>query len=378
MITPEQLQALQDKLDLIADPINEYIISDIVDRILSAGKATSTARYKAQIANILSVRMEEVKLYVEQEAKRENVNFEKLFKDVAKLIYNQNEKNGVVAIPFEDNIALQNIVGSAVKQAEEDFTNITQTLGMVDPYGKALPLQDAYISCCDYAFNKVMTGADTYTNAVEEAVINLANRGVVSIDYETGYTSQLDVAVRRNIFSGMGIMVENIEREIHDQIGADGYELSAHEACAVDHEPYQGRQYTTEQYESLNGSLERRIGTLNCKHVAFPIIIGISQPQYSEDELNAMKERNAEGITYEGKHYTMYEATQMQRAIERGIRTQKKRITVYKQSPIFEKKYTQAKIRLNRLEEYYKDFSEKAGLNMQRQRLLTLGFRPSW
>lgn len=378
MLTPEQLQALQDRLDLIAEPINDYIVRDIVDRILTAGKATSTARYKAEIAKILSVSMQKVKSYVEQESARESVNFEKLFNEVAKLIYDQNVKNGIVAMPFIENVALQKIVKGAVKQATEDFTNITQTLGMVDPYGKALPLQEAYISCCDYAFKKVLTGADTYNNAVEEAVINLANKGVVSIDYETGYTSQLDVAVRRSIFSGMGMMVESIEREIHDEIGANGYELSAHEACAVDHEPYQGRQYTTEEYEELNDSLERRIGTLNCKHVAFPIIIGISQPQYSEEELQRMKERNAEGITYEGKHYTMYEATQMQRAIERGIRTQKKRLTAYGVSPMFDKKYTQAKIRLNRLEEYYEDFSKKAGLNMQRQRLLTLGFNPQW
>lgn len=376
MLTPEQLEAVQDQFELIAGPINEYIIRDIVNRILDAGEITSTARYKAKIAKELNVSLKEVKLYVKDQVKRRKADFEYIFNEVAKLIYEQNADNtSFRVIPFEQNEKLQNIVLAAVELADDNFKNITQTLGMVDPYGHALPLRDAYINCCDYAFKKVVTGADTYQNAVNEAVKNLAEKGVQTIDYESGRHDQLDVAIRRSVFGGMGLMVEQIEQQMHDEIGADGWEISAHEASAKDHEPIQGRQFTNEQYKNLNNSLQRRIGTLNCKHTAFPIIVGVSKPQYTEEQLKEMAQRNADGINYEGKHYTMYEATQMQRKIERAIRKERRKLVAYDQDPAFKYKFQTAQLRHNALENEYALFSKAAGLKTQMQRLDTLGFK---
>ncbi|MEG1391090.1 MAG: phage minor capsid protein [Angelakisella sp.] len=76
-----------------------------------------------------------------------------------------------------------------------------------------------------------------------------------------------------------------------------------------DHEPYQGRQYSDEAYSKLNNSLVRRIGTLNCGHAAFPIIMGVNEPQYSPQELQQFATDNEQGVTYQGRRYTQYEAT---------------------------------------------------------------------
>ena len=79
--------------------------------------------------------------------------------------------------------------------------------------------------------------------------------------------------------------------------------------------------YSDKEYKALNNSLVRRIGTLNCGHSAFPIILGVSEPTYTDEQLEEFKRQNAEGVTYQGKHYTTYEATQKQRQIERAIRS---------------------------------------------------------
>ena len=81
-----------------------------------------------------------------------------------------------------------------------------------------------------------------------------------------------------------------------------------HAACAPDHEPIQGRQYSDAEYEALNDSLQRRIGHLNCGHTASPIILGVSEPQYTDAQLQKFKDNNAQGITYNGRQYTLYEA----------------------------------------------------------------------
>ena len=240
-------------------------------------------------------------------------------------------------------------------------------------YGHVQPLRDAYRQCMDYAFQQVFTGATDYNTAIRQATKNLADKGVRVIDYESGVHTSLEASVRRNIMGGLGLMQEQISQQNHDEMGANGWEINAHAACAPDHEPIQGRQYSDEAFKRLNGSLKRRIGTLNCGHKEFPIILGVSEPQYTPAELEAMRQQNAKGVTIEGRHYSLYEATQMQRKMERGIRKQKQRILVDKATGDEEKiLIDQTKLRMQNAN--YKKFSDAAGLRTQRERAQVAGF----
>ncbi|MBQ7345352.1 MAG: hypothetical protein IJW45_04730 [Oscillospiraceae bacterium] len=234
-------------------------------------------------------------------------------------------------------------------------------------------MTDAYKQCCDFAFNKVVTGAQDYTSAIRDATRHLAEKGIQTIDYESGVHTSLEAAVRRNIMGGLGLMQEQISQQNHDDLGCDGWEISAHSASAPDHEPIQGRQYSDVEYARLNGSLVRRIGTLNCGHSAMPIILGVNSPQYTREELEEMRRANEEGVTVEGKHYTMYEATQRQRSLERSMRKQKRRILIDEKTGDKEKLQWD-QIRLVRTREEYHRFSKAAGLREQWERTEAAGF----
>lgn len=153
----------------------------------------------------------------------------------------------------------------------------------------------------------------------------------------------------------------------YDSFGCDGWEISAHANSAPDHEPIQGRQYSDAAYTALNNSLVRRIGTLNCGHAAFPIIMGVSEPQYTSEELEKFRKDNADGVTVDGKHYTGYEATQMQRKLERAIRKRKTNIVLAKGTDDSDKLLND-QIRLQRLQYEYKRFSKAAGLRTENER----------
>ena len=116
--------------------------------------------------------------------------------------YDMRSLPHVQAVPFHRNEAMQQIVAAAVALAQDDLSNITQTLGMVDPFGRVQPLQEAYRQCMDYAFMQVATGATDYNTAIRNAVKNLADKGVVWIDYESGVHTSLEAAVRRNVMGG--------------------------------------------------------------------------------------------------------------------------------------------------------------------------------
>lgn len=375
MLTPEQIAALRDAASQITDPINDFLLNDIARRISEAGQLTSTASYEVWRAQQLGMSQREIKKRLRKILNVSHRELRRLLTQSAEVGYDFDIKRlpYVQAVPFARNEALQQIVAAAVELAQEDFTNLTQTLGLIDPYGKALPIQDAYRSCMDYAFKQVITGAADYNTAIRGACKNLAERGVLTIDYQSGVHTSLEAAVRRNIMGGLGLMQEQIAQRNHDDLGCDGWELSAHANSAPDHEPIQGKQYSDAAYTALNNSLVRRIGTLNCGHAAFPIILGVNSPQYTPEELEKFRKDNENGITYQGRHYTGYQATQMQRKLETAMRKQKRRILVDEAAGDQEKLLTD-QIKLRRLSEEYKRFSKAAGLRTQPERAQVAGF----
>ena len=58
-------------------------------------------------------------------------------------------------------------------------------------------------------------------------------------------------------------MQEQISEQNHEDLGCDGWEISAHGGCAPDHEPIQGRQYSDEEYERINNSYRLLFSYLN-------------------------------------------------------------------------------------------------------------------
>lgn len=369
MLTPAQIEALRDRVTQISDPLTEYLLKDIARRVSEAGQLTSTAAYEVWRTQNLGMSQREIKKWMRDYLKVSHRDIRKLFTQSADVGYNFDIKRfpQVQAVAFKDNFVLQQTVSAAVKLAQDDFTNLTQTIGMVDPYGNALPLQDVYRNATDFAFQQVFTGAADYNTAIRRATSNIAKYGLRTINYQSGVHTGLEAAIRRNIMGGLGLMQEQISKQNHDTLGADGWEISAHAASAPDHEPIQGKQYTDAEYQALNDSLARRIGTLNCGHAAFPIILGISKPQYTASDLAKFKADNANGINYQGQHYTSYEATQQQRKLERSMRYQKRRALVANASGDTEQAQT-AKTRLTLLQQEYRRFSKAAGLPTQYER----------
>ena len=179
-----------------------------------------------------------------------------------------------------------------------------------------------------------------------------------------------------------------MQDEVGKQFGSDGKELSVHEFSAPDHEPIQGHQFTNKNwedmqsekaFEDINGNkfpaMRRAIGTLNCRHFAWSIIVGVTKPNYTQEQLDANIKRNHEGYTLSnGKHLTMYECTQKQRELETLIRYAKDGQIAAREAGDDElaKEY-QAKI--NRYTNDYKIFSKACGLSIKTQKMRVSGYK---
>ena len=309
MLTADQIEALGNKAQTLLDPVQEYLIREIASRIKEAGSITATAQYQVWRLQTLGVSQRQLKKEIRQLLKISHRDLRKMLEDAGEdgYTYDISQLPQVQAVPFAESMVVQDIISAAVELARDDLTNITETLGFcLDGEGKVcLPLSDAYEQACDTAFMRVSTGAADMQTAVREATRGLARKGIQYIDYETGIHTTLEAATRRSIMGGMGLMQEKISQGVHDEYGCNGWEISAHACSAPDHEPIQGKQYSDDEYQALNNSLRRRIGTLNCGHAAHPIILGISRPQYTEKELRSFWEDNQTGVEIDEKQYTM-------------------------------------------------------------------------
>lgn len=376
MLTPEQITAIRDQAGKLTDPVQSFLLRDIARRVSEAGQLTSTAAYQIWRAQALGLSQREVERRLQKLLDVSRADLKRLLTQSAEVGYRFDLQRfpTAAAIPFEENDTLQQVVAAAAALADQDFRNLTQTIGFLDPFGNPQPMRRAYEACCDYAFGQVITGATDYMSAIRRATKNLAAQGVLVIDYASGVHTGMEAAVRRSLMGGLGLMVEQTQQLTHDQMGCDGWEISAHAASAPDHEPIQGKQYTDAEFQALNSHLRRRISTLNCGHIAFPVILGVNAPQHSREDLDRFRADNEAGIAYEGRRYTTYEATQVQRKLERAMRGQKRRIMV-SEATGDKDRLAAHKTKLRCLNSEYRRFSDAAGLRTEAERAQVAGFR---
>lgn len=375
MLTPDELAALPESLMDMYGELNIFVLEDIARRIKKAGEITETAEFQMYVlqalgesnrairdktAEITGLAKAEVNRLLKEAAKRSDEFDRRVFK-AAK----------AVAIPLEENEALQQILAAQIKQAGDNIENITKTMGFadLDVNGKVVFQEKTAMlrKLLNEAHAKIITGATDPTTAIRQATNKLIDSGVRTINYESGHTERVDVAVRRAVMTGTSQVTNRISEANAELFGADGWEISAHAGARPSHAIHQGRQFPQSQYETIVKPL---IDDYNCRHSAFPIIMGVTEPMYTEEQLAHI---DPPPIEYEGKMYTAYEATQQQRKMERYIRKQKERCVVAEAADDKEA-FTTASIRLKRQESIYKDFSEQAGLYTRSERMQVHGF----
>lgn len=360
-MTSAQRDGLKDAVLALTEPMIDDLVKDIGRRIKGAGAITETAEYQIYRAQALGASKKEVERRVAEQLKLQEEVISSLFEYVL-------DKS----LAYEDNGSLQQMADAYAEMTKSKTAEMLQNLWGTAPDGQVLPLQDAYARALDFAFRETATGVLDMETAIRRAVMPLAKRGLRTIEQKSGRSIGIEYACRRYIMDQLGALDDEVQKANHDRLGCDGWEISAHAACAPDHEPIQGRQYSDAEYEQLNNSLQRRIGHLNCGHTASPIILGVNAPQYTEAELKQFAEDNERGITYNGKHYTLYQAGQEQATMENAIRNLRRQILADEEtkSPDLQKH----QIRLRVLQSEYTKFCKAANLPTRNERLQVAGF----
>ena len=297
---------------------------------------------------------------------------------------------------YADNTALQSLVKSISDTTSANFINLSRTTGfrLLDRKGNPLLLdiKQTYNEVIDRCVYATITGKDTFQNTMRDTIKQLSNSGVRKIEYESGYSRRLDSAVRQNIKDTIRQITIESQKQFGKEFDSDGVEISVHLNPAKDHELVQGKQFSNEEFEKFQtnqeaksydgtvfssnyGNTDRRsIGEYNCYHTLFSIVLGISKPIYSDDELKKIIDDNNKGIEIDGKEYTIYEATQLQRKLETSIRQEKDNQIIGRASGNKEL-VSSSQQRITQLTNKYNQVSKIANIPTKKERLSVSGYR---
>lgn len=378
MLTPEQLQNLPQELTDLYDQLSEFILRDIARRIAKGAQITDTAEYQLYRARSLGLSTDEIAAKIAEINGSSAAEINRLIREAAAQSDEFDRKmlgaDKGAAIPLEDNQQLQKLISAQIAETAGKCENLTNTMGFADHdfLGRVyyLSMTDMYRREMDSAHMKVVTGVTDYMTAIRQACNKLAASGVRTIDYESGRSDRIEVAARRTLLTSVAHVTHRISEQNGEELGADGWEMSAHSGSRPSHAVYQGRQYTQEQYERI---IKPLISEPNCRHDVFPIILGVSEPVYTEEELQNIDQPP---FTYEGRTYTAYEASQQMRKMERAMRKQKDRCIVADAAGD-EEAFATASIRLNRQKYIYEDFCKAADSYTEYERTYVTGFNRS-
>lgn len=326
MLNPDYLKRVAEGSEDIASSLHSYILNRIIEAImirLGRGEKyilTSSDRWRIQILQDAGYLLQDITQEIARYTKlqREEVAAAMEEAGVKAMAYDKAvyEAAGISTEALEQSPALVRILQRDYEATMGEWSNMTRTT--------AEAAQSLFISECDNAYHKVISGAVSYTQAVREAVETVSQNGVV-VQYPTGHKDTIETATARAVRTGISQASGDISMQRMKEQEWDIILVSAHIGARTgdgganpgNHLWWQGQFYSRTGQDkrfppfSLTGyGTGEGLGGWNCRH-SFGPGDGVNNPY--KDIQTADNER-------------MEKLEQRQRALERRIRKTKQAV----------------------------------------------------
>lgn len=402
MYKSDELELFPKNIEEIYAGLENDIMNNIIRRIAETGEITRTADWQLNRLYNMGADKTDIKKHIQEALNLSDTEIEQLYSDTLKEGYLRDESLyravGQEFIPFEENMALQQLIEATKQQTAKQLKNITRTMGFAvkQPNGRKTfkTVDDYFKDTMDNAVMHVLNGTFDYNSIIRKVTNEMTRSGVRSINYDSGISTRIDVAARRAILTGVNQVTSKINSDNMQKLDTEFVETSWHSTARPTHQVWQGRVFywdranpNAEKIEAgvLYKSFIRETGYgevdglcgANCRHTFYPFIPGISVRTYTDEQLEELNRQENEKKEYNGKEYNKYEATQYQRRLETSMRKYRQDISLLKQSGLADDsdEVIAAKCKYQTLSKKYSDFSEKMGLREHRDRVNVDGLK---
>lgn len=382
--SPALLDALPEELAELFRALEITLLDEICGRLVFADQLNEVTAQDIRTLRSHGIDLKSIEEAISKTAGISKQKLNSLLNDVVE----RNQKYYTEVIDLAHVTQPETLVDAATvdaikRQTHDTFRNLTASMGFLVGNTMLKPAR-AYQWALDNAEMQIQSGAISYNQAIANVVRQLADSGIKVVDYESGHSDSIDVAARRAVMTGVNQICAKYTEQSAEYLETPYFEVSAH-AGARDkpgpspwssHKDWQGKVYSIHAndiypniYEVCGLGAVDGLEGANCRHRRNVWVEGVSERTYTDEQLEHIDDDL--GCEFDGKKYTAYEATQMQRRVERQIIKQKRLVTAYKASEQTDE-YRAAKIKLTRLNSKYNAFSEAAKLPLQWERTKVL------
>nr|DAV78316.1 MAG TPA: minor capsid protein [Caudoviricetes sp.] len=329
MLEPEYLRRVSEGSEQIASSLHDYIIRQIIRRImLRIGRGeeyllTSSDVWRIKTLQESGYLLEDITAEIAKYTKWQKKEIKAAMEEAGIKALEADNKvyqaAGLSPEPLTQSPALIRLMERNMLVTVNEWTNYTRTTAQV--------AQALYIAECDIAYNKVMTGAVSYTQAVREAVDTIVKDGVV-VRYPTGHKDTIETATARAVRTGIAQATGDICLKRMEEMDWDIVLVSAHVGARTgdggqnpgNHAWWQGQYFSRtgkdkrfpDFKESTGyGTIEGLCG-VNCRH-SFGSGTGEAKDNPYKELMTA-------------DNYRVEQAEKRQRELERRIRKTKRAV----------------------------------------------------
>ena len=204
MLSPDYLKRIAEGSENISSSLHSYILNRIIEAImirLGRGEKyilTSSDRWRIQILQDAGYLLQDITQEIARYTKLEREEVAAAMEEagVKAIAYDKAvyEAAGITTEALEQSPVLVRILQRDYEATMGEWSNMTRTT--------AEAAQSLFISECDNAYHKVISGAVSYTQAVREAVDTVAQNGVI-VRYPTGHRDTIETATARAVRTGI-------------------------------------------------------------------------------------------------------------------------------------------------------------------------------
>lgn len=334
----QQYEPSADRIIALYQQLEDDILSAVIRRILKMGYVSEASKHQLEVLQAAGLLYDDIVQLIADRTDACTAQVKALFEDAGvqtvAIDNSLHEAAGALPIDIRQDSSTRQVLEAGYKKTLGTMQNLVSTT--------ATQTQTAFIQTCDRIYMQVSSGAFSYQEAIMNALRALADTGA-EVVYPTKHKDRMDVAVRRCVLTGVSQTAAAVSLRQAEDAGCYLMEITAHSGARPDHAKWQGQLVTITGKDAGKIIDGLRVFTLseigygsgegfkgwNCHHNWHAYYPGFSTPNYTQEELKKLDEPC---ISYNGKLYTEYEVSQMQRAQERRVRAWKRRCITAQES----------------------------------------------
>lgn len=380
MLTPQQITELAETLYPALDDLNQWITMDMVRRFMARlGRGEDAVlsgvdQWQTEVYQAAGGHLEDLQKELQKFTKQTDAEIASIFEDAAVKAWTADcavyAAAGHDVQPLALSSRMVSILQDAYTRTQGEAHNFTRTTASAS--------QKRLFKVLDEAHFKVITSAQSYTAAVQEAVDELVQHQTYVV-YPTGHRDTIETAVLRAVRTGISQATGNMTMQGMIDHDWDIIRVSAHRGARYgdggqnpgNHFWWQGKLYSRTGrtpglplfVEATGYGTGEGLGGYNCRHS-----FGPGDPNHNPFQ-NFDEEENRR----------VYDLTQKQRAKEARIRRDKVEMAGYQAAAenatddalraALEDKAARAAARLQKHTTDYNQFCRENGLKPLNDRL---------